>query len=222
MRTFASFLLLFICLTAFASAQGMMRFYRMSYGVSGWYSNGSADLDISQSGSRTPLTDIDREHLWISTRNGFFIARNLLLGVEFNWTQSSSTGRPEPNPTGFRSEVFERRLFFGPLLRWYQPMSVRWFVYPEISAGYSHFLHEQEETDIINITLPATISARGFALHAGAGMGYFLTRHVVFDATLRYMHAWRDGDYEVPGLQDRDTDMTEYDIQLLLGFQILI
>lgn len=222
MRIFASLLLLFVCLTSFASAQGMMRFYRTSFGVSGWYSIGGSDLDISQSGSGTQLTDIDRETLHISSRNGFFFTRNLLLGAELTWSQRISTGRPEPNPTGFRSEVFERRLFIGPLLRWYQPMNVRWFVYPELSVGYSHYLHEQEETDIINFNLPATTSARGVAVHGGAGMGYFLTRHVVFDATLRYMHAWRDGEYEVPGMQDRDVDMTEYDIQLLLGLQILI
>jgi len=222
MRILASFLLLFCFLTTTASAQGMMRFYRTAYGVSTWYSNGSADLDISQSGVSAPLTDIERESVHIATRNGYFVTRNLLLGIEFSWMQSSSTGRPDPNPTGFRSELFERRLFIGPLLRWYQPMNVRLFVYPELSVGYSHYLHEKEETDIVNITLPASISARGVAVHAGAGMGYFLTRHVIFDATLRFMHAWRDGDYEVPGLQDRDVDMTEYDIQLLLGFQLLL
>jgi opacity protein-like surface antigen len=223
MRTLAFLTLLFVCFSTVLPAQRMMRYYRMAYSVSGFYSTGSAETNIAQySGSGTFGTNTDRETFRLSTRDGYFFSRNLLIGVDLTWEQTSSEARPNPNPIGARTEAFERRLFLGPLIRWYQPMNMRWFIYPEVSFGYSHYSSDIEETDVTSGALPVSTTARGIALHAGAGIGYFLTRYVVFDAGVRYMRAWREGVYEIPSLPDRDMDMNEYDVQLLIGFQLLI
>ena len=223
MRALAILALVFVCFTTAAQAQSLMRYYRMAYGLSGSWSTGSAQTDITQtSGTGTFGTDVDRETFRVSTRNGHFFTRNLLIGLDVTWEQTSTEARPTPNPAGARTEMFERRLFIGPLIRWYQPMNVRWFLYPELSFGYSHYGNEVEESDASSAALPVSINARGFGVHAGAGVGYFLTRHVVFDASVRYMHAWRDGTYEIPGFPDRTVDMREYDVQFLVGFQLLI
>ncbi|MBN1446950.1 MAG: outer membrane beta-barrel protein [Bacteroidetes bacterium] len=223
MRLLAFLTLLFVCFTTVVPAQRMMRNYRMAYSLSGFYSTGSSETNIAQySGSGTFGSNVDRETFRLATRDGYFFTRNLLVGIELGWEQTSSEARPDPNPSGARLESFERRLFIGPLLRWYQPMNVRWFLYPELSFGYSHSLDELEESDVNSGSFPTSTDARGFALHAGVGVGYFLTRYVVFDASVRYMRAWRDGIYEIPTLPDRDVDMNEYDVQLLVGFQLLI
>ncbi len=221
MRTAACLALLLFAFPALSQSQGMMRFYRMAYGISGYYSNGSTSTTIAFPAAVSG-TDMDHEVIRLATRNGYFVTRNFMIGVEFNWEQGSGELRPDPNPDGYRMESYERRLFLGPIFRYYQSMTHRWFLYPEVSFGYSHYLAESEESSLTITTLPSTITGRGFAVHAGAGVGYFLTRHVIFDVSLRYMRAWRDGEYEVPASPDRDIDMDEYDIQLLFGFQLLI
>ncbi|MDT8324270.1 MAG: outer membrane beta-barrel protein [Bacteroidota bacterium] len=221
MRLAACLAFLLFALPAPAEAQGLMRLYRMAYGISGYYGNGGHSTDIAFPGATTG-SDMEHEYIRLTTRNGYFVSRNFLLGVEFNWDQAGGELRPDPNPDGYRLETYERRIFIGPLLRWYQPMTPRWFLYPEFSFGYTHYLEESEEFSLTANALPTTTTARGFGVNAGAGIGYFLTRHVVFDAALRYMHAWRSGEYEVPASPDREVDMTEHDIQLFFGFQLLI
>ncbi|MCB2203829.1 outer membrane beta-barrel protein [bacterium] len=221
MRTAACIALLLLSLPAFAQSQGMMRFYRMAYSVSGFYSNGGSNTDISQQVGKSG-SEWDSEQIQLSTRNGYFAARSFLVGVELNWRQNSGELRPSPNPDAYRMESHERRLFIGPLFRWYQLLTHRWYLYPEVSVGYSHYYGETEESSRTLTQLPASTSARGVAVHAGAGIGYFMTRHLVFDASLRYMRAWRTGEYEVPALPDRDVTMDEYDIELLFGFQVMI
>lgn len=221
MRLAAFLAVLLLTLPALTQAQGMMRFYRMAYSISGYYSTGGHSTDIDFPAG-TSGSDMDRERIRLATRNGFFVSRNFLLGVEFNWDHASGDLQPDPNPDGARLETYERRIFIGPLLRWYQPMTPRWFIAPEFSIGYTHFLEERENYSLNMTNLPETTSSRGFGLNAGAGIGYFLTRHLVFDAALRYTHAWRSGTYEVPASPDRDVEMTEHDIQLFFGFQLLI
>ncbi len=221
MRLAACLAVLLLTLPALSQAQGTMRFYRMAYSIGGFYSNGghSTDIAFPAGGSGS---DVETETIRLATRNGYFVTRNFLLGVELNWEQGSSESRPDPNPNGERVESYARRMFIGPLLRWYQMMTPRWFLAPEISFGYSHYLGESEAYSLMTTDLPVSTTARGFGVNAGAGIGYFLSRHVVFDAALRYMHAWRSGEYEVPASPDRDVDMTEHDIQLFFGFQLLI
>jgi opacity protein-like surface antigen len=218
MRTVA-ILALFIFLPTIAMSQGLMRFYRMTYGISGFYQTGSSNTDIDFT-TGTAGTEVKRDVVRIASRNGFFLSRNFVMGVEFNWEQTTGDSRPVPNLIGYRSESFERRLFLGPLIRLYQPMSMRWFLYPEISFGYSQYLSETEESSIEVNNLPQTVTARGFAFHAGAGFGYLLTRNIVFDISARYMRAWRFGEYDVPGSLDVNVNMKEYDVQLLVGFQL--
>jgi hypothetical protein len=221
MRTAAFLILLLVAVPALTQAQGLMRFYRMAYGISGFYSNGSSTLDIGFPAGTTG-SEVNQESIRLSTRLGHFFSRNFVMGIEFNWEQGSSEVLPDPNPIGYRLETYDRRLFLGPLFRWYQPMTHRWFLYPEVSVGYSHYLGETQENSLTANVLPSTTTARGIAVNAGAGVGYFLTRNVVFDASLRYMRAWRTGEYEVPGQPDVDVDITEYDIQLYFGLQLLI
>lgn len=220
MRTAVFFALLFF-LPVITSSQGFMRFYRMTYGISGLYLSGSTDTDIDFSnGSDGMITD--REVFRLATRSGFFVHRQFVIGAELGWEQVLSESSPDPNPGGNTVEGFERRVFIGPLFRWYQPVTMRWFLYPELSLGYSHLVSETEQSGIQMRNIQQTVTARGFALNAGAGFGYLVSRNLVFDISARYMRAWRDGEYEVPGSPDVDVDMTEWDLQLLVGLQLLM
>jgi len=217
----AVLLALLLLMPAISSSQGFMRFYRMTYGLSGFYLTGSSDTDIDFVTGREGAV-MDRDVFRVSSRNGFFVTRNFVIGAEVNWEQVLEDSRPDPNPGGNSVEGFERRVFIGPLFRLYQMMTMRWYLYPEVSLGYTHFVSEIQETGLNLGNLPRTITARGFAVNAGAGFGYLLTRNVIFDVSARYMRAWRDGEYEVPGTADVDVDMTEWDLQLLVGFQLLM
>ena len=210
-----------LLLPVVSSGQGMMRLYRVMYSVSGSYSSGRTDTDLKFPVA-TAGSEFSHETVQIATRNGAFVSRNLLLGVEFDWRSSWGESKPAPNPSNQRIRQFDRELFLGPLVRWYQPMSVRWFVYPELAVGYQHALGEYEETSSTTSTLPATTSVRGVGLSAGAGLGYFLTRNIVLDATVRYSHRWLQGSYYVAGQPDVDAEITGGSINLIVGLQLLL
>lgn len=203
------------------SAQGMMRMYRTMYSISGSYSSGNTTTDI-KGPAGTIGSELSHEAVRLATRNGYFISRNLALGFEFNWEQGRSDSRPDPNPTSYRFKQFDRHLFVGPLLRYYQPLSVRWFTFPELSVGYRHYMGEMEENSSMLSTLPATTYARGVGINAGAGIGYYLSRNIVLDATLRYSYNWLSGSYQIPGQQDLDINMQGGEIGILFGLQLLM
>ena len=215
-----AFLAIFL-LPLSSPGQGMMRLYRMMYSVGGSYSTGSTDTDLKYPGAAAG-TQFDHETAELSLRGGAFVTRNLVLCIEFDWQSSWGESRPQPNPSNLRVKQFDRELFLGPMLRWYIPMTVRWFVYPEASVGYHHYLGEYQESSSSISTLPATTSARGVGVHAGLGAGYFLTRNIVLDATVRYGHRWLNGSYEVSGQPDIDAEIRGGDIGLLVGFQLLM
>ncbi len=220
MRTAFILALTLFIFPAMLSAQGMMRMYRSMYSVSGSYSSGNSATNIRSVGS----IDAEQSHEFVrlSTRNGYFISRNVALGFEFFWDQGKTETRPDPNPTSYRYKQFDRDLFIGPLLRVYQPLSVRWFTYPELSVGYRHYLGEMEENSSLLNTLPTTIAARGIGINAGAGIGYYISRNIVLDATLRYSYNWLRGSYQIPGQQDLNVDMQGGEIGILFGLQLLM
>ncbi len=221
MKTVIFLSLSLLCLPAALGAQSMMRMYRMMYSISGSYTSGSNGTDI-KFGTGTSGADMDYETVRIASRNGYFVSRNVLLGLELSWDQTRGENNPQPNPSNYRFKQFERQLFIGPLFRWYQPMSVRWFVYPEIAAGYRHYLGETEESGSMITTLPETTTARGVGVNAGLGIGYFVSRNVVLDATVRYSHHWLNGSYEIPGQPDIDAEITGGEIGILFGLQLLM
>lgn len=206
---------------AVSSGQGMMRLYRAMYSVSGSYSSGRTDTDLKFPAA-TAGTEFSYESIQLATRSGAFVTRSLLIGVEFDWYSRRGEIKPSPNPSNQRARQFDRELFLGPLLRWYQPMTVRWFVYPEVAVGYQHALGEFEESNVMSSTLPATTTASGVGVFAGAGLGYFLTRNLVLDATLRYSHRWLEGSHEVAGQPDIDAEISGGDVSVLVGFQLLM
>ncbi|MBE0644065.1 MAG: outer membrane beta-barrel protein [Bacteroidetes bacterium] len=210
-----------VLLSGSLSAQGMLRMYRMMYSVGGSFSSGQNDLDIKGTTGSTG-SELDHETVRLSTRNGYFISRNVVFGFEFTWDQTRGESRPKPNPTNARYKNYDRNLFVGPLLRWYLPLSMRWFTYPEISVGYRHYLGESEASSSTVSTLPVTISARGFGANAGLGLGYFISRNVVLDASLRYSYNWHTGSYEIPGQPDLDVDFHGSEIGILLGLELLM
>jgi hypothetical protein len=211
-------ILLFV--PAAMQGQSLMRLYRMMYSVSGSYSSGQTDTDLKYTAGPAG-SEYDHETIMLSTRNGYFVSRSVVLGFEFDWQQGKGEVRPRPNPTNARYRQFDRDFFFGPLFRWYQPMSVRWFVYPEVSVGYHHYLGEFEESSSSLTTLQTTTYARGVGINAGAGLGYFLSRNLVLDATIRYSHRWLGGGYQVPGQPDVDVEISGGEIGLLLGLQFI-
>ncbi len=221
MRAAAFILSILFLLPGSLSAQGMMRMYRMMYSVSGSFSSGQNDTDIKGVGAPSG-TEFDYETVRIATRNGYFVSRNVVLGLELSWDQTRGESRPKPNPRNERYKQYERSLFVGPLLRWYQPLSVRWFAYPEVSLGYRHYLGESEASSSTVTTLPVTTTARGFGINAGAGLGYFLSRNVVLDASLRYSYGWLSGSYQTSGQPDLDVDMKGSEIGILFGLQLLM
>ena len=201
-------------------AQSLMRLYRMAYSISGSYSNGSNDTELKFA-TGVSKNEYRHETVRLSMRNAYFLTRNAALGLEFSWEQGRGESRPEPNPTNYREIVFDRTLYAGPLFRWYQPVTFRWFLYPEVSVGYLHYLGEYEESSAVTSTLPATTSARGVGVRAGAGIGYFLSRNVVVDLSIRYSHGWVDGHYQIPGEADQDIEISGGEIGGLFGFQFL-
>ncbi len=205
-----------------AYSQSMMRMYRSVYSIAGFYGNSSSASDIDQGFGVRTGGDTDNEVLRFSTRDGYFIARQLALGVEFMWEQHATSYTPDPNPINFRSQNRERRLFVGPWVRWYIPASVRWYAALELSAGYVHAFTEKEESTSSYILPRVTTSANGYGVNAGIGMGYFLSRGITLDATARYGAGWLNGDYMVPGSPDRDLDMDFGEVSFLLGVQLLL
>lgn len=220
MRSLVILVTTLLMLPAAMQGQSLMRLYRMVYSIGGFYSSGSTNTDLKMP-SGTVGNDFEHETVQLATRNGYFVSRNFVIGLEFNWQQARGETRPDPNPGSNRAIQFDRDLFVGPLFRWYQPLTVRWFVYPEISLGYQHYLGEFEESSSSFSTLPATTTARGFGLNAGVGIGYFLSRNVVLDGTLRYSHHWLTGDYTVPGQPDFDVDISGGAVDVLFGIQFM-
>jgi opacity protein-like surface antigen len=210
-----------LCLPAALGAQSMMRMYRMMYSISGSYASGSSGTDIKFEDG-TSGTDIDHETVRIASRNGYFVSRNVAMGLELSWEQTRGESNPTPNTANYRFEQFERHLFIGPLFRWYLPMTVRWFLYPEIAAGYRHYLGESEVSSSSITPLPVTTTARGVGVNAGLGVGYFLSRNVALDVTARYSHHWLSGSYERPGQPDIDAEITGGEIGILFGLQLLM
>jgi opacity protein-like surface antigen len=220
MRSLVFVVTTLLLLPAAMHGQSLMRMYRMVYSIGGSYSSGTTNTDLKLP-SGTVGSDYEHETVQLATRNGYFVSRNFVLGMEFNWQQGRGETRPNPNPGSNRAIQFDRELFVGPLFRWYQPMTVRWFIYPEVSLGYQHFLGEYEESSSTNITLPATTTARGFGLNAGVGLGYFLSRNVVLDATVRYSRRWLTGEFQVPGQADFDVEISGGAVELLFGIQFM-
>lgn len=220
MRSLAILVAAILLLPLAAPGQSLMRLYRMAYSIGGSYSNGSTDTELKTVGG-TSRSEIRQETVRLSMRNAYFVTRNAALGLELSWEQGRGESRPEPNPINYREIVFDRTLYAGPLFRWYQPITFRWFLSPEVSVGYLHYLGEYEESSAVTSVLPATTSARGVGLRAGAGIGYFLTRNVVVDLSIRYSHGWVSGEYQVPGQADLDIDISGGEIGGLFGFQFL-
>lgn len=221
MRTVFFLAISFIILPSVLTGQSMMRMYRTMYSISGSYSSGHTNTDI-KAPNGTIGADMDHETIRLSTRNGYFVARNVAVGFELNWDQQRNETTPQPNPTNYRVKQFDRNFFVGPLLRWCQPVSVRWFMYPEVSLGYRHYLGESEESGLALSTMPVTTSARGLGINVGAGIGYFLSRNIVLDATLRYSYNWLTGRYEVPGQPDIDAEIQGGEIGILFGLQLMM
>lgn len=219
MRT-AIFLIACLLLPAALGAQNMMRMYRMSYSVSGMYASGASTTDIAFTGGTTG-TKVDNESVRLSTRNGYFISRNVVFGAEVSWQSERDESQPRPNPANYRYTEAQRDIFIGPLIRWYQPVSMRWFVAPELSVGYRHYRGTAEESGVNIDPLQRSNNAHGVGLNGGIGMGYFLSRHLVLDIAVRYSHHWLSGSHEIPGQPDFDLDRSGGEIGILLGFQLL-
>lgn len=208
-------------LPASLSAQSLMRMYRMSYSISGMYATGGTKTDVAFTNGTTG-TALDYERVRLSTRNGYFISRNVMFGAELTWNYRRDDSRPRPNANNYKYTESQRDIFVGPLIRWYQPVSMRWFVAPELSVGYRHYLGEVEESSMNFAPLQSTNSAQGFGLNGGIGVGYFLSRHLVLDVAVRYSHHWLSGSHEIPGQPDFDLDHSGGEVGMLLGFQLLM
>ena len=213
--------LCFLC-AHIASGQSMVRMYRSIYSIAGYYGSGNSTATIDQgAGSQLGGTS-DSDVLRFSTRDGYFLYRNLALGGEFSWEHQSSSYQPDPNPINYRSESRDRRLFVGPWVRWYVPTSVRWYAALEASAGYVHTLGEKEESTSSYILPKTTTSANGIGVNVGAGMGYFLSRGIALDITARYGAGWLNGKYRTPGNADLDVELDYGEVSFLLGVQLLL
>jgi hypothetical protein len=217
-----TFAALCFCSIQQAVGQSMMRMYRSVYSVAGFYSNGRNSVDIDQGAGIRAMGISDHEKVRLSSRNGYFLYRHLAFGGEISWEQESMHQRPDPNPLNFRAQSRDRRLFIGPWVRWYVPASVRWYTALEMSAGYVHARGEQDESTSAYILPRSSTSANGFGLNAGFSMGYFLSRGVALDATMRYSAGWLEGVHAVAGSPDRDLSMEYHEFVLLLGVQFML
>jgi len=214
-------LLCFMC-AQIASGQSMVRMYRSLYSIAGYYGSGHSSATIDQgAGSQIGGTS-ESDVLRFSTRDGYFLYRNLALGGEFSWDHQTSSYKPDPNPINYRSQSRDRRLFIGPWVRWYVPTSVRWYAALEFSAGYVHMLGEKEESTSSYILPRTTTTANGYGLNAGVGMGYFLSRGIALDFTARYGAGWLNGTYMTPGNADRGVELDYGEATFLLGVQLLL
>jgi hypothetical protein len=225
MKKYISLMIIVLAMIGAESSHGqsLMRMYRSTYSIAGYFgsSQSTADIDQGSGGVRTSGTT-DREVLQFSTRNGFFVMRHLALGGEFAWEHRSNSYQPEPNPLNFRTREYGNRLFVGPWARWYIPASMRWYTALELSVGYVRHSEESEESTSVYVLPKTTSTGSGVGVNAGLGMGYLLSRGIVLDLTARYGMGWLDGEVSVPGNADRDLNLDYKELHFLLGLQLLI
>ncbi|MCZ7555105.1 MAG: hypothetical protein M5R41_01710 [Bacteroidia bacterium] len=225
MKTHVSLMIIILAFAGVESGHGqsMMRMYRYTYSIAGFFqsSHSSADMDQGSGGVRIG-GETEREVLQFSTRNGFFVLRHLAIGGEFAWEHRSESYQPDPNPVNFRSRDYANRLFVGPWARWYIPASMRWYTALELSIGYVRQNEENEESTSVYVLPKTTSTGNGVGINAGLGMGYLLSRGMVLDLTARYGAGWLDGAVRVPGNPDRDLQWDYGELHFLLGLQLLI
>jgi opacity protein-like surface antigen len=163
----------------------------------------ATDLDVRTKGFRYVA----------GTRNGYFLARHFVVGLDFQLsvTSTTTTARTGRDTIEFRN--YEERLFIGPWLRYYFPISNAWALFPEFSWGFQN----RYRTEEVAAGGENEDRTSGLSFNIGFGFTYFLSRNVGFDVTGRYSRG---------RLRGRFTDLRANndlsDIGLLIGFQVYL
>jgi len=195
--------------------------YRYVYSVAGFYEYGRDATDIAQVGGASFGSSINREVLRLSTRNAYFVMRDLAFGAELGWDQAWSETTPAPNPLNSRTTALDRRIFIGPWVRWYMPVGMRWYTALEASVGYAHSAVESEQSTSVLVLPRNRISAHGIGGKAGLAFGYLLGRSIALDLTARYNIGYLEGTLTVPGMANRDVTIDTHEFSMLGGIQLL-
>jgi opacity protein-like surface antigen len=150
----------------------------------------------------------------VNSRNGYFLARRFLVGLDFQLTVTSATTNARSGGQQYEISDYEERLFVGPWLRYYVPMSNAWAFFPEFSWGLQRAYRSQQAAP--NVPAEEDRSS-GLSFNLGVGFTHFFTRNIAFDATGRYSRGRLRGSF---GGVRAGSDVS--DIAILIGFQVYL
>lgn len=166
----------------------------------------ATDLAVRTSGFR-----------WLaSTRNGYFLRKRFVIGLDFQLSVTNTTTSVTTGGNTLAVSSYDERLFLGPWLRYYIPISEAWAIFPEFSWGFLTRYH-REDTSATPVPEDEEDRSSGLSFNLGFGFTYFLSRHVGFDVTGRYSRGKLRGRYT--SLRARnDLD----DLAVLIGLQVYL
>ena len=152
----------------------------------------------------------------VSIRTGYFLVQRFVVGLDFQLSVTSSTTQLSSAGASLAIDNYEERLFLGPWLRYYIPVSSAWAVFPEFSWGFQN-RYRTQDSDTSAPGVDAEDRSSGLGFNLGFGFTYFLTRNVAFDVTGRYSRGRLRGRFTNIGASN---DLS--DVGVLVGFQIYL
>jgi outer membrane autotransporter protein len=120
---------------------------------------------------------------------GYFFLDNFCVGAVLNFSNSNSTSNP--NNTSVDSKSTSRSFGLGPFVRYYIPISDKFYAFGQLS-----YVRNWDKYEDWNTNLPNNKSINKFVsydLGLAAGISYFLNPHVALDLALGYTHT-KDSD----------------------------
>ncbi len=178
---------------------------------------GGYDVELTDSSGATTTTLTGRVGIKIQAHTGLFVVKHLNVGLLVDYETYAEESQPTPNPINADQLDGWGDLFVGIYGRYYIPVAERWAIYPELAFGWGGYESLSQYNDDTRTEMKHESIARGFAVSATAGAGYFFSELVSFDIAVSYGVGWLSGSKSVSGLTDKDIDIVLADASFLLG-----